>query len=443
MTGERHSARATRALRMLGERDPAFAALALWCRHRDGGPDPVPPPNGAFEPPAWTDGATITYGPGFATLAPHEQVGLAAHLILHVAFRHAPRAAAMWRRFGAGFDEATFNVAADALINEALLLAGYALPRPCVTVVELLAEALGERLTAETAVVRYDAEALYVRLTASGAGRAAKAGDRNGRAPTVSAAERTRTYALRQCFAQDVASGRADPEAARREAAEEAEWRQRVARAFEAGRRAGTGIGALGWRLADLPEARTPWEVVLRGLVTKAVTQAPRLSHGRPARRWIARDDAARREGTAAPAFEPAMLSERATPRVAVGLDCSGSVDDALLGLFAAQVAGIGRRSGAEVHVLVFDETVRSQRVMRGADWERELTGIDFARDGGTSFAPMIAAAARIDPAIIVVLTDLDGPFGPAPGRTPVIWAVPGPAPRQPPPFGRVLSLAR
>nr|MBA3326415.1 hypothetical protein [Paracoccaceae bacterium] len=152
---QRHSTRATRALRALGERDPAFAALALWCRHREG--------EGAAAA-AWTDGATIHYGPGFAALPLHEQVGLAAHQILHVAFRHAPRAAAMWRRFGAGFDDEVFNIATDALVNETLLLAGYALPRPCVTLVGLLHEAFGETLTPEAAVGRADAEALYVLL---------------------------------------------------------------------------------------------------------------------------------------------------------------------------------------------------------------------------------------------------------------------------------------
>lgn len=433
--GERHSARATRALRALGERDPALGALALWCAHRDG-------EGGAAA--AWTDGATIHYGPGFAALPPHEQVGLAAHQILHVAFRHAPRSAALWRRFGAGFDEDLFNVATDAIVNETLLLAGYALPRPCVTLAGLLADAFGETPAPGQAVGLYDAEALYVRLMrrdGAPAGRRPKqqAGAAEGAAP----ADRARAYALRQGFAPDVESRRSDPEAARREAVEEAEWRQRVARALEAGRRAGSGIGALGWRLADLPQTRTPWEVVLRGLVTRAVTQGPRRSHARPTRRWIALDDEARREGAPEPAFEPAQLRERAAARIAVGVDASGSVDAALLALFAAQVAGIGRRTGAEVHVLVFDETVRSKTRMRGANWEREITGIAFARDGGTSFVEVVAEAARLEPAAIVILTDLDGPFGPPPSRIPVIWAVPGPAPRGGPPFGRVLSLAR
>jgi predicted metal-dependent peptidase len=160
MAGE-HSARATRALRKLGELDPAFAALALWCAHRDGE---------TGGPAARTDGATIWYGPAFAALPLHEQVGLAAHHVLHVAFRHAPRAAAMWERFGDGFDAELYNLATDAIVNETLGLAGYALPRPCATLTGLVEAALGERTTPEAAVGRWDAEALYLRLAARPAG---------------------------------------------------------------------------------------------------------------------------------------------------------------------------------------------------------------------------------------------------------------------------------
>ncbi len=435
MTGsERHSGRATLALRRLGDVDPALAALGLWCRHRDGPDGPVP---------VRTDGQTIFYGPAFAGLADHEQVGLAAHHILHIAFRHAQRAAGLEGRFGPAFDESLFNLGADALINETLLLAGHGLPRPCVTLTDLLKEALNETVRPEAAVTRYDAEALYVRLMQAPAGRKGRSGAGEGEAPHASASDGARSYALQKSFAQDLDCGRADPDAARNDAVEAADWRQRIARAMEAGRQAGIGVGAIGLRLADLPQARTPWETVLRGMVSKAVAQSPRRTHARPARRWIAADDAARQDGLAAPAFEPATLSQRSVPRVAVGIDASGSVDGTLLRLFAAQIAGIGRRTGAEMHVLVFDYEVTARCVMRGADWERRILDVDFSRDGGTSFIPVMAEAASLDPAAIVILTDLDGPFGPGPGRTPVVWAVPGDPPAQRPPFGRILSLAR
>jgi len=105
MTG--HSARAGRALQSLAETDPALAALSLWCDHRDGDA-------------TRSSGVVITYGPDFTARPLHEQIALAAHHILHVALRHSARMQALATRFGPGFDAALFNLAADALVNEAL-----------------------------------------------------------------------------------------------------------------------------------------------------------------------------------------------------------------------------------------------------------------------------------------------------------------------------------
>jgi hypothetical protein len=69
---------------------------------------------------------------------------MAAHHILHVAFRHSARREAMGLRFGAAHDAALFNAAADAVLNEALFRSGYVMPRPCVLLTDLLREALGE-----------------------------------------------------------------------------------------------------------------------------------------------------------------------------------------------------------------------------------------------------------------------------------------------------------
>ena len=406
----RHSERASRALRKLAETDPAFASLALWVAHEDSDARPLP---------AWSDGTTIRYGASFGTFTLPEQIGMAAHHILHVAFRHSARREAMALRFGAAHDGGLFNAASDAVLNEALFRAGYVMPRPCVLLTDLLREALGEVAPPDDALARWDAERLYVRLMSA-----------EGKGKERSAAEAARAWAARQGFEEDLEAGAA------REGDDAGEWQERVTRAMEAGRIAGRGIGTIGHRLADLPETRVPWETVLRRLVTKAVTELPRRSWRRPTGRWLALDAA----GQAVP-FEPSSAREARAPRVAVGIDSSSSVDATRLALFAAQVAGIARRTGAETHVLVFDEGVRERRVMKAGSWERAVTGLTFSRDGGTDFAEVMAEADRIDPAVIVMLTDLDAELPPRP-RAPVIWAVPEEV-RQAPAWGRVVSLAR
>ena len=406
----RHSERASRALRKLAETDPAFASLSLWVAHED---------SDAKALPAWSDGATIRYGASFGTFTLPEQMGMAAHHILHVAFRHAARREAMGLRFGAAHDGGLFNTAADAVLNEALFRSGYVLPRPCVLLTDLLREALGDVAPPDDALARWDAEKLYVRLMS--------AGDRGS---PREAAEKARAWAARQGFEEDLDTG--NPE----EGEDAGEWQERVTRAMEAGRLAGRGIGVLGHRIADLPETQVPWETVLRRLVTKAVTELPRRSFRRPTGRWLALDAA----GEALP-FEPSTARNARAPRVAIGIDSSSSVDETRLALFATQVAGIARRTGAETHVLVFDETVRERRVMRAGSWDRAVTGLSFSRDGGTDFAPVLAEADRLEPAVIVMLTDLDAPLPDRP-RAPVIWAVPE-EPRVAPEWGRVVSLAR
>jgi predicted metal-dependent peptidase len=415
------SRRAALPLQALMEADPAFGALALWMRHADAGPE------SGVEAPAWTDGRTIHYGPAFDALTPREKIGVVCHQIMHVAFRHMPRARRLRRRLGEEFDPLLWNLATDAIVNETLTLARITLPQPCALLSELLASALGEAAPPEEAVGRWDAETLYLRLTRS--------------PEKESGVRRARAYAAAKDFRPDL-----DAEAMRLGddaddgEGQDGEWAQRIAMAAAGSRR-----GVLGRRIADLPQVRTPWEKVLRTKVARAVVDAPRPTMSRPARRWIAMDARARAEGAEAPGFEPGTLRRTDRPLIAVGVDVSTSIPEALLRRFAAEIAAIGRRTGAEVHVLVFDEAVLSETRMSGARWEVEAAALSFGRGGGTSFVEVVDRIAALGASIGVVLTDLVGPFGPAPRRTPIVWAIPdaAPPPGCAPPFGDVLSLAR
>ncbi|WP_424964744.1 DUF2201 family putative metallopeptidase [Dinoroseobacter sp. S375] len=417
-----HSQRATRALQKLSEADPALAALALWCQHRDRD-------LGAL--PAQSQGVRIAYGPAFEGLGLSEQMGLCAHHILHVALRHSARANGLELRLGPAFAPELFGIAADVLINETLLAAGYIQPRPHVTLATLGRAA--PAATARDLLGQYDAERLYMALRGNGgdAGRAKQA-----REALTEAAEAD-GYRADLAPEQDGGGGEDDTQEA-----QDFEWRQHLARALEAGKLAGRGIGALGFRLADIPESRTPWEQTLRNLLDRALRDAPRPSFRRPAGRWVAAETEARANGRPVPVFEPARQRDQMQPRIVLALDCSSSITGQDLAHFAAQVARIGRRVMAEIHVMLFDEVVQSHRQMRGAGWSDSLADWDFARDGGTSFVEVIAEAASLNPSVLILLTDCDGPFGDPPGRLPVIWACAEP-PAQRPPFGTLLTMER
>jgi hypothetical protein len=364
-------------------------------------------------------GEVILYGPPFDTLPRHEQVGLAAHHVLHVALRHPARLAEMSIRQPDGFSGEIWNLAADAIVNEAVLAAGHALPRPAVTLSTLLAE--DGTLAPEDALSSWDVERLYLRLAGSPSSR--------GKAEGVVRA---------MAFVADVT-----PEAgAAGDGDRAAEWRGHVVRAMETGRMAGRGIGLIGHRIADIPVPSVPWEIILRGLVTRAVTQGVAPDWRRPARGWIAADADARISGTDGPAFRPGHMRRQAVARIGVGLDTSSSIDDLRMAMFLSEIRGIARRTGAEILVLPFDEAVEPPFRLGPGEGATLLDRMTTRRGGGTDFRPLMASAQRQGLSVLVVLTDLEGEAGHQPPGLPIIWAVPEGG-RTQPPWGRMLSLAR
>ncbi|MEM1129146.1 MAG: VWA-like domain-containing protein [Pseudomonadota bacterium] len=404
MSAGGHTGRARLALARLPEADPAIAALALWCVHRDG--------EGLTE----TRGETIRYGAEFPLLPISEQVGVLAHHVLHVAFRHSARRASLGQRLGANFEADLYDLACDALVNEALLQGGHALPRPAVRASDLVA-----RLPAEerprNVLAEWDSDRLYFALAAA-PGAAGKARRRDAR-----------DYAKVQQFEPDLGHAAA-------ESAEAEIWTARIEQGLAAGRSAGAGIGTVLARFGDLPRAEVPWEVRLRRLVHKALSQSPRLSHRRPARAWLARDAWARQAGGPQPVFEPGWARTDRRPRLVVGLDTSSSVTEEELNLFAAEAISLTRRAGAEAHLLGFDTEVHHRSRLERS---QSLAGLEMRRDGGTDFAAVFAEAQGLNPSLIVIFTDLDADLAAQPGA-PVIWAVPDP-PRQPPRYGEVVLL--
>ncbi len=469
-----HSLRATKALQIIAERDISYSSLSLWCHHVD---------DDGLEHAAATDGRTVFYSRAFESFTLAEQQGVAAHELSHVAWCHQSRAKQLRSRFGSDYRHKIFNIATDAIINEMLLAAGYTLPRPCIVLTELFKDVFKEDITVEDALSQWDAEKLYIRLMNLRDKPDNKTSGGNDKKPEISSCAKGKhpltnsvvksngnksAKPLLGPAVEDRSKGecKLDSEAVRRaieewadwrgfsgdfaangahtaeDAAEDAEWQQRLARAIDLGVLAGRGLGRLKCKLADLPQTRTPWEVILRVAVTKAVTKAPRPSWELPTRRWLAMESDAVARNSPVPGYEQGFIKRTEIPRVVIGFDTSGSIwgSAELLQRFASEVAGVGRRTGAEVHVIVFDDGVHSITKLDGMDWNSEAAKLDIEGGGGTSFVEVIEEAVKLKPSIILILTDLHGNFPKAPGRIPVIWASPEPNPPSAP-FGRVISL--
>ncbi len=405
-----HSARATAALQALTEADPALAALALWCRHRD---------VDSLAPRAETAGSVIRYGPDFAALPAHEQIGLAGHHILHVALQHSDRMAAMEARMGAAFAPDLWQIAADAIVNETILQAGHALPRPALRLTDVLKDL---REKTEGGLSEWDCERLYGRLASAEASRRVRArAQQDGHKPDLRSAPGNDTG--------DDTGGQG-----------RAEWRAHLARAMAAGGAAGFGVGVSGGRLADLPTPRVPWEHLLRRLLARATLPRPTIDPLRPARGWLAGAARAQVEARALPPFQPRIRWQGPGARVVLALDCSTSVEEGSLRLLMAEIYGIARRHQAALHLLSFDEVIHHDMALDPATARATLAALDLPQGGGTDFRPVLARAAALAPSALVILSDMDGPCGETRPRFPVIWAAPQPDPPDPP-FGKVLSL--
>ncbi len=405
MTTDGHTRRAARALAHLGEVDPALAVLGLWCRHRDG--------DGMTR----TAGEVISYSPDFSILGLPEQVGLVAHHILHVALRHSARQAALQERLGDSFDPTLFGLAADGIINDTLILAGHAIPRPAVTLTDLLAQAGLPEPTPIAALEKWDADRLAMALHSD-----------------PKRAQRLRDWAKSRGFAEDLAAGDLQDDAKPQSASD---WRNQMLRAMEAGRKAGQGIGRLGAILADLAPAATPWEVHLRRLLALALTDRPQTSWRRPSGAWVARMAEAERHGSPTPVYEPGRQRQTHRPRIVIGLDTSSSIDPQTLRLFSTEAEAITRRTGAEAHLLLFDEAVFDTRRLDPDGWPA-LGSTPLRTGGGTDYHDLFARAVQLRPSALVVLTDLDAPLPPPPG-IPLIWAVPRDCPT--PDHGRMIRI--
>ena len=334
-----------------------------------------------------TDGRVLHYHPTFVTaLSPDELVGVLAHEVMHCALSHPTRRA--------GRDPERWNVACDLAVNPLLLGAGIVLP-PC----RLMP---GEGTYAGLEPGR-SAEEYYALLPGPAGDGSGSPGDPGGCGGVID-------------------PGGADPAGAREV---EADWQVAVAQAQTAAAGRGPLPAGLGRTIEHVLHPPVDWRAVLRAFV--AAYAKNDYSWARPNRRFIA-----------AGLYLPGLHSEELGD-VVLAVDTSGSIGEKSLGVFAAEANAVLSAYDCAVTVLYHDTEVQKVQTWRSADGPLVL---DPVGGGGTSHACVFdwLDRAGLTPACVVCLTDLDTEFPPITPALPVLWAVPGNAPCDPP-FGRVVSL--
>lgn len=354
---------------------------------------------------AWVDGKHLGYNPKFIDdLNHHEITALVAHEVMHCACGHP------WRKDAREHER--WNQACDYAINPVLTQAGFQLPEGGLN---------------NPAFAGLSAEWIYDRLPqgqgasqkAQGKGQAGKGAPGPGKPqPGAQGAGRTPGAPNPQGEVRDAPSGA--QEAA--EGSTEADWQiatQQAARTANARGKLPAGLLRL---VQEAVAPKVDWHSLLR----RFVQQCAQADYDRrqPSRRYLARG-----------LYMPSLRSEELGP-VVIGYDTSGSVDNVLLGQFAAELRSIfSELDPRRVHVMYCDASAHCETFERGDELIIKPRG-----GGGTSFVPVFDAVQQLDeaPACVVYLTDLDGAFPDQAPTVPTLWATPN---TKVAPFGETVRI--
>lgn len=388
-------------------KSPGFAAIALWVPYRA-----VADPNFV----AYTNGREVVFGEKFWEYAPLERAFILCHEILHVALRHCPRGFQVARHSSAHAH--IWNIACDAIINHALDGMDWLhSPGDGVAFDKILdEETLGKRPPTS-----WGAEALYRELL--------------NQIGLPEAGAELEAWLEKWMKERGIAGFDLRPEAGQTsgdlsEDAASRIWSSRLARA-QAGDRSG---GMLRRLSADFPVSRTPWPQILRAFLQDAVMPRSEENWSRPARRILA---------TGSEIFEPATRPAKGVRLIAVAVDTSGSIDDAILNRFCAEIEAVQKRAGCEIYLVVADAEVTGEFRLKNDGCslaERVRAGqVEFKGGGGTDFGPAIEKINGSGAKVGLYLTDMYGDFGEVAPRMPFLWC--SITPEMSAPFGKVIYL--
>ncbi|SNS08897.1 Predicted metal-dependent peptidase [Humidesulfovibrio mexicanus] len=443
-TGEKTEDRAAR-LKMVRARSalvldhPFFASLALRLELRED----------RHCSTAWSDGKVLAYNPGYVNAVSLERIkGLQCHEVLHLAclhhLRRKDRDAKIW------------NKACDYAINPILLEAGLSLPTGYLD---------------DPAHHGKSADAIYAELVygmdevkggASGGGNEEESrpaedmdatsagGDSGGQGdqepepggqskgepgdqPFAAAGGDSGDAGEERAESSDPgmsgevrdhSSGANAPEGSSNNLEEEA-WNAALAQALHKARECGKLPGCLERLAARRLFPALGWRELLRRFLSKAARND--FSWVRPNRRHV-------HSGLYLPGLENLELAE-----IAVAVDVSGSITQAELERFAAELSAVLEEFSAEITVLTCDAALTSVRRLSSLDLPLDFTA---AGGGGTSFRPPFELLAQegADPACLVYFTDLASDAYPEDPGYPVLWVTPA-RDFDPPPFGEAIIM--
>lgn len=333
-------------------------------------------------PTACTDGRRLKINPEFwCNMTDDERVGVLTHETMHVVLRHFSRRGHR--------DPKVFNVAGDLAINEALIQAGFVLPKGALRTAQF-------KFPSDETTEWYYEHLPQDPNGGSGVGDGDDPGGCGGVMDSPSQAEST---------LNDV------------------EWSAAVQSAAQAARSRGDMVGPLAELIGMAQQPRHDYKELLRRFMAERTRDD--YSWSRPNRRLI-------HQGL----YLPSLHSDR-VGQLVVMIDASGSCFSAeIQSVFAGELEGIRQCHPVEIIVLYHDvEVSKVERI----DVDEPVQFIRPERTGGTSHVDAFQWVAKnaTDVKCVLALTDLETEFPPDPG-IPVMWMTLG---RATAPFGTVVRI--
>jgi predicted metal-dependent peptidase len=200
-------------------------------------------------------------------------------------------------------------------------------------------------------------------------------------------------------------------------------WENRVALAEQHARQAGRLSSSCARLVRDALRPQLSWRVLLARYMSALGRND--YSYRRPSRR----------EGAA---LMPALASEDID--IVVAIDTSGSLTDADLAEFAAEMNALKGELHGRVTLLACDEALDERAPWRFEAWEPVRMPPDLRGGGGTRFIPVFEWIERehFRTDVLVYFTDAEGEFPDVAPDYPVLWLVKG---RAAVPWGERIQL--
>jgi predicted metal-dependent peptidase len=345
-----------------------------------------------------TDGVSIRFNPNFvAGLSQAVLRGTIAHETMHCAALHHTRRGAR--------DPRRWNIACDYAINPLLVEAGFELPAGALldpVHAGLSAEDIYDKLPRDTGDDESDQDDDdRDRNDPGGMG-----GVSDPPADDDTAGDAGRADPRNQSKQSGSRAGSPAPSPADLTRQEEA-WAIATAQAEATAMAMGYGAGDAARAIREQVASKVDWRDLLRRYLSAAAKSD--YAWTPPNRRYIASG-----------LYLPSLRSETLGP-VVVAVDTSGSIDDATLTVFAAEITALLDEAAPEaIHVVYCDDAIAGTETYQASD----VIDLTPRGGGGTAFRPVFdwIADADVQPVCAIYLTDLDGDdFGPAPDY-PVLW---------------------